>query len=116
MACIPLPHSRFTVSAGVPMFRPPLTPATRDMYMSRVSVWSTLPNTMWPMSSAVTPARLTASRTTAAPRSQGGTEASPPPYLPIGVRTPDRTNISSMISLISHVEAGSLRRPSDLPR
>ena len=41
-----------------------------------------------------TPARLTASRTIVAARSQGGTAASPPPYLPIGVRTPDRTNTS----------------------
>ena len=44
MACIPLPHSRFTVIAGVSIFRPPLTAATRDMYMSRTSVWTTWPN------------------------------------------------------------------------
>ena len=105
MACIPLPHSRFTVSAGVSLFRPPFRAATRDMYISRTSVWITLPNTTWPMSSALTPARLTASRTTLAARSQGGTEARPPPYLPIGVLTADRTNTSSMIFLISHVEA-----------
>ena len=45
MACSPLPHSRFTVSAGVPTSRPPFTAATRDRYMSRSSVCSTLPNT-----------------------------------------------------------------------
>ena len=45
MACIPLPHSRFTVNAGVPTSRPPLIAATRDRYMSLVSVWITLPNT-----------------------------------------------------------------------
>jgi len=45
MACSPLPHSRFTVSAGVPTSRPPLTAATRDRYMSLFSVWIQLPNT-----------------------------------------------------------------------
>ena len=45
MACIPLPHSRFRVIAGVPTGNPPLTAATRDRYMSLFSVWSTLPNT-----------------------------------------------------------------------
>ena len=96
MACIPLPHSRFTVSAGVLMSRPPLMAATRDRYMSLFSVWMQLPNTTWPTRAGSTPARLTASRTTLAARSQGGTEARPPPYLPIGVLTPDRTNTSSM--------------------
>jgi len=33
-------------------------------------------------------ARPTASRATVAPRSQGGTAATPPPYLPIAVRVP----------------------------
>ena len=45
MACIPLPHSRFTVIAGVSWFRPPFIAATREMYMSRTSVWITWPNT-----------------------------------------------------------------------
>src|SRR6516162_1427856 len=105
MACIPLPHSRFRVSAGVPISRPPLMAAPRDRYMSLTSVWITLPNTDWPTWAGSTPARLTASRTTMAARSQGGTEARPPPYLPIGVLTADRTNTSSMVSLISHVQA-----------
>ena len=97
MACSPLPHSRFTVSAGVSTGRPPLTAATRDRYMSLFSVWSTLPNTAWPTWAGSTPDRLTASRTTVAARSHGGTEARPPPNLPIGVLTPDRTNTSSMV-------------------
>ena len=45
MACIPLPHNRFRVIAGVPTSRPPFSAATRARYMSLVSVWSTLPNT-----------------------------------------------------------------------
>ncbi len=91
MACSPLPHSRFTVSAGVPIGRPPLTAATRDRYMSLFSVWMQLPNTAWPNWSGSTSALLTASRMTIAARSQGGTEDRPPPYLPIGVLTADRT-------------------------
>ncbi len=91
MAWSPLPHSRFTVSAGVPTGSPPLTAATRARYMSRGSVWITLPNTTCPTSSGRTPARCTASRTTVAARSQGGTLASPPPNLPMPVRTADRT-------------------------
>src|SRR5215471_12776176 len=105
IACRPLPHRRLRVRAGVPTGRPPLTAATRDRYMSRASVWITFPNTACPTSDGSIPARLTASRTTVAARSHGGTEARPPPYLPIGVRTADRTNTSSMILLISHVEA-----------
>ena len=97
MACSPLPHSRFTVSAGVPTSRPPLMAATRDRYMSLFSVWSTLPKTTCPTWDGSTPDRLTASRTTFAARSQGGTEDRPPPNLPIGVLTPDRTNTSSMV-------------------
>src|SRR5579859_1735710 len=105
MACGPLPHSRFTVSAGVPTSRPPFTAATRARYMSRISVWMTWPNKAWPTWAGCTPDRLTASRTTFAARSAGGTEARPPPYLPIGVLTADRTNTSSMTFLISHVQA-----------
>ncbi len=45
MACSPLPHSRLTVRAGVCTGSPPLTAATRDRYMSRASVWITLPKT-----------------------------------------------------------------------
>src|SRR5215471_1568322 len=49
--------------------------------MSRTSVWITLPKTAWPTASGSTSARLTASRTTVAARSHGGTDARPPPYL-----------------------------------
>ena len=38
IACSPLPHNRFTVSAGVPISSPPLIAATRDRYISLVSV------------------------------------------------------------------------------
>jgi hypothetical protein len=79
MACSPLPHSRLTVKAGISTGSPPLTAATRDRYMSLVSVCSTLPNTAWPTWAGSTPDRLTASRTTFAARSQGGTEARLPP-------------------------------------
>src|SRR5215467_14095460 len=78
---------------------PPLTPATRARYMSRTSVWITLPNITWPTSDGSTPARLTASRTTVAARSQGGTAARPPPYLPISVRVPDSTRTSRPLSI-----------------
>ena len=113
MACSPLPHSLFTVSAGVPTSRPPLTAATRDRYMSLASVWITLPNTAWPTWAGSTPDLLTASRTTFAARSQGGTEARPPPYLPIGVLTADRTNTSSMI-LSSFGRSGLVPRNTDV--
>ena len=79
IACSPLPQSRLTVNAGVVTGSPPLTAATRLRYMSLVSVWITLPKTAWPTSSGSTPARRTASRTTVAARSHGGTPARPPP-------------------------------------
>src|SRR5689334_4087147 len=99
IACSPVPHSRFSVNAGVSTGSPPFTDTTRPRYMSRVSVWITLPNTVCPTSDGSTPARLTASRTTVAPRSQGGTAARPPPYLPIGVRVPDSTKTSRPLSI-----------------
>src|SRR5215469_16383106 len=105
MACSPLPHSRFRVRAGVPVSRPPFSAATRARYMSLTSVWMTLPNTACPTSAGSAPERPTASRTTSAARSQGGTEARPPPYLPIGVRTADSTYTSFMTMPSSHVQA-----------
>src|ERR1039457_4345769 len=106
MACSPLPHSRFTVSPGVPAGRPPLMAATRPRYMSLASVWITWPNTAWPPSAGSTSARVTASRTTAAARSHGGTVARPPPYLPIPVRTADRTRTSGCLC-VSFITAPS---------
>jgi hypothetical protein len=94
IAWSPDPHSRLRVKAGVSTGRPPLTDATRDRYMSRVSVWITLPNTTCPTSAGSTPDRLTASRTTAAPRSAGGMSFKLPPYFPTAVRTPERTTTS----------------------
>ena len=38
IACRPLPHKRFTVSAPVSTGSPPFTAASREMYMSRGSV------------------------------------------------------------------------------
>src|SRR5215469_5913972 len=113
IACSPLPHSRFSVSAGVCTPSPPLTAATRARYMSRTSVWITLPKTTWPTASASTPARLTAARTTVAARSHGGTAARPPPYFPIAVRVADKTKTSLAFSMAfllsteprSHVQA-----------
>src|SRR5436190_11909058 len=111
IACSPVPHSRFRVKAGVSTGSPPFTDTTRPRYMSRTSVWITLPNTVCPTWPGSTPARLTASRTTVAPRSQGGTAARPPPYLPIAVRVPDSTKTSRPLSITppvgdrrSHVE------------
>src|SRR5579871_2665369 len=106
IACRPLPHSRFTVNAGVSTGRPPLTAATRLRYMSRVSVWITLPKAQCPTAAGSTRARRTDSATTAAARSHGGTLASPPPYFPMAVRTPDRMKTSLVIIVIpSHVQA-----------
>ena len=45
MACIPLPHSRFTVIAGVPTRQAAVDGRHPGMYMSLFSVWITLPNT-----------------------------------------------------------------------
>src|SRR5215813_3032772 len=99
IACSPVPHSRFSVNAGVSTPSPPSIAATRARYMSLTSVWITLPNITWPTSDGSTPARPTASRTTVAARSQGGTAARPPPYLPIGVRVPDSTKTSRPLSI-----------------
>src|SRR6516165_12678864 len=107
IACSPLPHSRFTVKAGVSTGSPPLMAATRLKYMSRTSVWMTLPKTAWPISDGSRPARPTASLTTWAARSHGGTVDRPPPNLPMAVRTADRTTTfrASGMSLSLHVEA-----------
>ncbi len=107
MACSPLPQSLFTVNAGVPTGRPPLTAATLARYMSLASVWITWPNTAWPTSAGSTPARRTASRTTVAARSQGGTPASPPPYLPIAVLVADSTTTSGMV-IVPHMSSPPL--------
>src|SRR5690242_15044581 len=109
IACSPVPHSRFSVKAGVSTGSPPFTDTTRPRYMSRTSVWITLPNTECPTWPGSTPARLTASRTTVAPRSQGGTAARPPPYLPIGVRVPDSTKTSRPLSITPPAEDRSSR-------
>ncbi len=107
MACSPLPHSRLTVKAGTFTGRPPLTAATRLRYMSRGSVWITLPKTAWPNSSGSTADRRTASRTTVAARSHGGTSLRPPPYRPMAVRVPDSTttSFSSVITFPLPVQA-----------
>ena len=79
IACMPLPHSRLTVNAPVSCGRPPLTAHSRDTYMSRASVWMTLPMTHWPTSLGSIFARATASRTTRAPRSLGARSFRLPP-------------------------------------
>src|SRR3989442_14120 len=101
IACRPLPHKRLSVRAGVSTGRPPLMAATRARYMSWTSVWITLPKTTCPTSSAWIPARLTASRTTAAPSSVGGLSFKPPPKSPIAVRTPLRTTTSGCVMCFS---------------
>src|SRR5258708_35030533 len=80
--------------------------------MSRTWVWIPLPKTAWPTWAGSTPARLTASRTTVAARSQGGTAARRPPYLPSAVLVADRTRTSRWSSITppvtsrtSHVHA-----------
>ncbi len=62
--------------------------------MSCASVWITLPNTAWPTSPGSTLARRTDSRVTAAANVVGGMSLRLPPYLPMAVRTPDRTTTS----------------------
>ena len=79
IACIPLPHRRFNVSAPVSCGNPPFTQASREMYMSLGSVWMTLPNTHWPTSLGSILARLTASLTTRAARSLGAMSFRLPP-------------------------------------
>ena len=79
IACMPLPHRRFSVSAPVSCGRPPFTQARREMYMSFGSVWMTLPNTHWPTSFGSIFARLTASLTTRAARSLGAMSFRLPP-------------------------------------
>src|SRR5215217_733554 len=125
IACSPDPHSRLRVKAGVSTGRPPFTEATRDRYMSRVSVWMTLPNTVCPTSAGSTPDRLTASRTTAAPRSAGGMSLRLPPYFPTAVRTPERTTTSRAPATLkppclatSHVQPAvdPVDLPGDVPR
>src|SRR6266566_2069735 len=97
IACRPLPHNRLSVRAGVSTGRPPLMAATRARYMSWTSVWMTLPKTTCPTASGGIPARLTASRTTAAPSSVGGLSFKPPPKSPIAVRTPLKTTTSACV-------------------
>src|SRR5215211_2528513 len=125
IACRPDPQSRLRVKAGVSTGRPPFTEATRDRYMSRVSVWITLPNTTCPTSAGSTPERRTASRTTAAPRSAGGMSLRLPPYFPTAVRTPETTTTSrpAAISQLpcldpSHVQSAvdAVDLPGDVPR
>ena len=112
IACSPVPHSRFSVKAGVSTGSPPFTDTTRPRYMSRTSVWITLPNTVCPTWPGSTPARATASRTTVAPRSQGGTAARAPPYLPIAVRVPASTTMSRPLFMTPPVErAAHMSRP-----
>ena len=94
IACMPLPHSRLVVKAGVSTGSPASIAATRDRYMSRTSVWITLPNTTCPISAGSTPARATDSRTTAAASSVSGLSLRLPPYLPIAVRTALSTTTS----------------------
>ena len=57
IACIPLPHSRFTVNAPDVFGRPAFSATTRETYMSFASVWITLPITHWPTSFGSTFAR-----------------------------------------------------------
>src|ERR1035438_3216246 len=73
----------------------------------------TLPKTAWPKSAGSTPDRCTASRTTVAARSHGGTPARPPPYRPMAVRVPDSTttSFSSVMTFSPHVS-----RPSSTAR
>ncbi len=99
IACSPDPHSRLSVKAGASFVTPALIAQTRARYMSLASVWMTLPNTTCPTSSPATSARTSASRTTWAPISVGGTSFSPPPKSPIAVRTADTTMTSRCITL-----------------
>jgi len=79
IACMPLPHRRFSVMAPVPCGSPPFTQARREMYMSFASVWITLPITHCPTLAGSILARATASLTTRAARSLGAMSFRLPP-------------------------------------
>src|SRR5690606_36340869 len=88
MACMPLPQSRLSVSAGTSFGMPAVSAATRARYRSFGSVWMTLPKTTWPTSAGSMAARLTASRVTIVASSVGGTSRKDPPKVPTAVRVP----------------------------
>src|SRR5882672_11288910 len=94
-ACRPLPHRRFSVTAGTSFGMPPLIAHTRDRYMSFGSVWITLPT-----SSGATFARDSASRTQRAPNSVGAKSLSEPPKSPMAVRTPETTTTSRPLFIL----------------
>jgi hypothetical protein len=72
IACTPVPHSRFTVNAGVSFGIPALMPTTRAMYMSSGAEWMTFPNTTCSTCSGSIPARSIAAMTVVAPNSVVG--------------------------------------------
>src|SRR5213596_679284 len=85
-ALSPDPHTLLMVSAGTVPGRPAWIAACRP------GAWPTPPWSTFPMITSSTapssiPARRTASRITSAPSLGAGNGASPPRYLPIGVRT-----------------------------
>ena len=103
MACKPDPHSLLTFMAGVLSGMPALIEATRERYMSRGSVFMTCPIATCPICSGSTPDRSIAAFAAVAARSIGATGANEPPNVPIAVRAPSITTISSDIVLTPKV-------------
>jgi hypothetical protein len=86
----PEPHSRFTVPPGTCTGRSASRPAMRATFRLSSPAWFAHPRTMSSVSVQSTERNdWVRARTTCAARSSGRTDASAPPYLPIGVRTPD---------------------------
>ena len=85
-ACIPEPHSRFTVWPGTSTGNPASNRPMRATLRLSSPAWLAQPMTTSSTSLGCTPARRTASARTVAARSSGRTSLSWPPYLPIGVR------------------------------
>jgi len=82
------------VIAGVPAGTPASIAATRDRYMSRGSVWMTLPKTTCSIASGAISARAIASVAQWAPSVVGGMSFNEPEKVPIAVRAPDRMTTS----------------------
>src|SRR2546426_5397855 len=88
-ALSPEPQTLLIVSEGIVPGRPAWIAAWRAGAWPSPP-WSTLPRMTSSTRAASTPARRTASLITSAPRRGAGIGASPPRYLPTGVRQADR--------------------------
>ena len=72
IACRPEPQRRLSVIAGEVFGTPASIAMTRETYMSRGSVWMTLPKTLCSTASGSMPARAIAALATCVPSAIGG--------------------------------------------